>query len=328
MSKAKNGKRLLIFSLILILLLGLIFSGLRILESTVLSKGQDLQEPAGKSLTITRSGVDYFPRQDITVLLFMGIDDYGPVKSSGLHVNTGRADAIMLIIIDQKDESYTVLGLNRDTMVKMPVLGIGGKVAGSYYGQIALSHSYGEGLEDSCENTKKTVSDFLYGIMIDHYVALNMEGIAIINDAVGGVEVNVEEDFSNVDSSIKMGKMVLNGDQALSYVHERMKIDDQLNISRMGRHEKYMNGLMAALDVKMEENDSFVIELYDQVSDYVVTDCSINTISGLVQRCSDYELKGFETPEGDNIRGEEYYEFYVDEENLDELILKLFYAPK
>ena len=32
--------------------------------------------------------------------------------------------------------------------------------------------------------------------------------------------------------------------------------------------------------------------------------------------------------EGENKLGEEYYEFYADEEKLDALILQLFYAPK
>jgi hypothetical protein len=34
------------------------------------------------------------------------------------------------------------------------------------------------------------------------------------------------------------------------------------------------------------------------------------------------------SPEGENVLGEKYYEFHVDEEKLDELIVRLFYAPK
>jgi hypothetical protein len=34
------------------------------------------------------------------------------------------------------------------------------------------------------------------------------------------------------------------------------------------------------------------------------------------------------TPEGENVRGEEYMEFYLDEEKFEELTLRLFYAPK
>ena len=38
--------------------------------------------------TISRDGKDYYPRQDITVLMLTGIDQTGPVKSSQSYNNT------------------------------------------------------------------------------------------------------------------------------------------------------------------------------------------------------------------------------------------------
>ena len=326
MRKRKGTRKLLLLGLVLILVLGLIFGGLQILESTVLSK--ETVEEQGKSLTISRDGVEYYPRQDVTVIMALGLDQLGPIKASGFYRNNSKADAIVLMILDEKDASFTLLCLNRDSMVEMPVLGIDGRQAGTFVGQLALSYTYGDGMIESCENTRTTVSDMLNGIVIDHYIAMNMDGISIINDAVGGVTVTVEDDFSAVDSSIKMGRMTLNGQQALSYVHERKEIGNQLNISRMGRHEQYMQGLMTALRAKLEEDESFMMELSEQISDYIVTDCSINTISGIMQRCADYELKETVSPEGENVLGEKHYEFYVDQQKLDELVLRLFYAPK
>ena len=326
MEKRKSTSRLLLFGLVFILLLGLIFGGLQLLESTVLS--EEAAPEQVKSLTINKDGVEYYPRQDITVILALGLDQLGPVKASASYRNNSKADAIVLMILDEKDESFTLLCLNRDSMVEMPALGIGGRRAGTFFGQLALSYTYGDGLTESCENTKTTVSDMLSGINIDHYIAMNMDGISIINDAVGGVSVTVVDDFSAVDSSIKMGEITLNGQQALSYVHERKEIGNQLNISRMGRHEQYMQGLMNAMREKLDEDESFVIKLYEQISDYIVTDCSINTMSGIMQRCAEYQHKETVSPVGENVRGEEFYEFYPDEQQLDELVLRLFYAPK
>lgn len=326
MSKYKTAKNAVQFLIILILVLGLLFSGLRVLESTVLYRGAE--EPAVVSKTITRNGLDYYPRQDITVILAMGIDEQGPVVSSGSYRNTGEADAVVLLILDQADQTYSVLCLNRDTMLEMPVLGLSGKQAGNWYGQLALSHTYGEGLEDSCENTRTTVSDFLGGIRIDHYVALNMDAIGIVNDAVGGVTVTITDDFSQVDPTLAMGEVTLNASQALHYVQTRKDVGNQLNISRMERHKQYMQGLMDAMISQLEASDSFVVELYDQVDEYMVTDCSVNVISGLMERCADYSLKEIVSPSGKNVLGAEYYEFYADEEALDQLIVRLFYAEK
>ena len=327
MKKREPKKRAVSFALILILVLVFLFSGLRILESTVFSSGQ-AQEDSFERKTITRNGVEYFPRQDITVLMAMGIDQPGPVEDSGYYRNPGAADVVMLLIFDEKNRETRILYLNRDTMLQMPVLGLDGKMAGSSYGQLALAHTYGSGLEDSCENTVQAVSDFLNGIAIDYYISVHMDAISILNDAVGGVTVTVEDDFSRVDPSIAMGTVTLRGEQAINFVRTRKDLGDQLNVSRIERQEEYIRGFAEAFEKTADGNPEFVVTTYDTVYPYLVTDCSASTISGMLSRYEGYEIVEIVTPEGKNVLGEEYYEFYADAEKLDELILRLFYAPK
>ena len=71
-----------------------------------------------------------------------------------------------------------------------------------------------------------------------------------------------------------------------------------------------------------------MIRAYEQVSDYIVTDCSVQILSRLEQDYGDYTLGETYTVAGENVLGKEWYEFYPDEEKLDALILQLFYAPK
>lgn len=326
MGKPKHRRDILLFCVILILVLVMIYSGLQILESTVLYKDQ-VEETQFTSKTITRDGVAYFPRTDITTLMVLGIDQYGPVEASGSYNNHGDADMVMLLIFDEAAKQCNILYLNRDTMVEMPVLGIGGKKAGTFYGQLALSHTYGTGLEDSCINTKETVSAFLGGVTIDHYVSMNMDAISILNDAVGGVTVTVVDDFSEVDSTIPKGQVTLHGEQAVSFVRTRKDVGDQLNLSRIQRQKAYVSGFAEAFKARQEQNSDFFISAYEDVSPYIVSDCSVNVISGMTKRYSDYEIGEIVTPEGENVLNE-YYEFHVDEENLDEIVLRLFYAEK
>lgn len=327
MSKGKTAKKAAYFCVILVLVLVMIFSGLRILESTVFYNNNTVDQ-GFVSKTITRDGVDYFPRQDITVLLVMGIDQNGPVEDSESYNNKGAADTVMLLIFDETNKECRILALNRDTMLEMPVLGINGREAGTFFGQLALSHTYGSGLQDSCENTRKTVSNFLYGINIDYYVSANVDAVAIFNDAVGGVKVTVTEDFSEIDPTIEMGEVVLNGQQAIHYVQNRRGVGDQLNVSRMERQHEYMESFLAAFQTRQGQDVNFVASLFEEVSAYIVTDCSVTTMSKMLENFNSYELVEIVTPEGENVLGSEYYEFYVDEEALDELILRLFYAPK
>jgi len=191
-----------------------------------------------------------------------------------------------------------------------------------------LAHTYGSGFEDSCENTKVAVSDFLNGIHIDYYLAMNMDAVQVLNDAVGGVTVTVDEDFSDVDPTITQGEMTLHGEQAIHYVRTRKDVGDQLNLTRMDRQTQYIDGFVAAFRDKQESDPNFILSAYEEVAAYLVSNCSVNTISGMVERYQDYEIHETVTPEGENVLGEKYFEFYVDEEALDALILRLFYAPK
>lgn len=321
---AKKGAYALV---LLILVAVLLFSGVKLAESLLFNQSvQDENDFVSK--VITREGTDYYPRQDITVILLLGIDKMGQVESSGSYNNTGLADFVALLVVDEKDETYSVLHLNRDTMLNMRVIGLGGKPAGTKFGQLALSHTFGSGLEDSCENTKATVSDFLYGVHVDYYVSLNMGAVPALNDAVGGVTVTVGDDFSDVDPSITEGEFTLHGEQALHYVRTRKDVGDQLNITRMSRQAEYIDGLARAYRAKMEESDSFIVSVYEELSPYLVTDCSANTISNLFQKYSGYQLKEIVSPKGDNVLDSEYYEFHVDEADLDQLIVRMFYAPK
>lgn len=325
----RNTSIIDIYRLVILLLLVLVilYSGLRILESTVLHSTESNSEPI-ISKTITRNGIDYFPRQDITVVMVLGIDQYGPVESSNYYRNQGSADSVMLLVFDETEKDCTVLYLNRDTMLNMDVLGVRGEYAGTTYGQLALAHTYGTGLEDSCENVKNTLMNFIHGLTIDYYVAMNMDAIPILNDAVGGVTVTVTDDFSKVNPSITMGELTLQGEQVVDYVRTRKDVGDQKNLTRMERQKEYVDGFLEALYSKAQQDNGFLLSLYEAVAPYLVTDCTGDTLAAMLDRYADFTIAGAPSPEGENMVVDGHYEFHVDEEKMDALIVDLFYAPK
>ena len=282
----------------------------------------------GESKTITRDGVDYYPRQDITTFLLMGIDQSGPMTDSGSYNNPGAADMLALLSFDKTNRSYSVLLINRDTMADMNVLGIGGKTAGTIHQQIALAHTYGNGLEESCVNTAEAVSKLLYGISIDHYLAINMDAIAILNDAVGGVTVNVTDDFSKVDSTIPKGTVTLQGSQALSYVRGRQDIGDELNTSRIERQEIYIHAFLDAFSKKLDSGESFALDTYGKIADFALSDLTDTGLSSLFNRWKDYTFSEAIRPEGTSAHPKGVMEFYPDKEKLEELVLRLYFAKK
>ena len=312
--------------ILLVLVLIMLYSGLRVLESTVFYKPDRITMQT-KSKTITRNGIKYFPRQDITVVMILGIDWEGKVEPREMNYG-GAVDMVSLMIFDKKTQDCTLLNLNRDMMVHMPALNEHGKAEGFYYGQLAYSHTYGTGMEDSCENTRTTISNLLYGLHIDYYFAMHMDAISILNDAVGGVTVNITDDFSAVAPTLTVGSHTLKGKEAVAFVQSRTGVGDELNLSRMERHKEYMSKFAAALKSYLDQEEGFVVRAYEQVSDYIVTDCTVAILSRLAEDFGDYPLADTLSLKGENKQGAEFMEFYADEEALDQLILERFYAPK
>ncbi len=333
MNGAKKARGFLFVLVGLLLIAIVIYSGFRFLEATVFLEEEDPgADSSYVSKTIERDGVKYFPKQDIETFLIIGSDVDGPMEKGEYYENSGMADAIMVLVFDKTRERIDVVSLNRDTMTKVPVLGIDGKPAGTIDAQLAVSYAYGDGVERSCENTMKAVSMLLGGVELDHFVAMTMDGIMVINDAVGGVTVNVTEDFSAVDTSIKRGQMTLKGEQALTYIRARKDVGTQLNVSRMERQQGYMSSFFTALHETLNTAEGgaaeFAVSTYEALSPYMVTDCSVTVMSTMLERYSAYELGELIIPEGENVKGEEYMEFYLNEEAFDELVLDTFYAKK
>lgn len=324
--KQKFLWKLVLSVVALVLVFAILFSGLQILESTVFSAPREMEVRVRK--TITKDGVDYFPRQDITTILVMGIEQSGPVQISQDPYGGSMVDMAAVVIVDEKTQKCEVLNINRDTMLNMPMLDENGREAGTFFGQLAYSHTYGHGGEDSCENTCKAISNLLYGISLDYYIAMNMDAVAILNDAVGGVKVHVDDDFSAVAPSISEGEVTLQGKEALTFVRSRSGVGDELNLSRIERQKEFINGFVEAFQKKQGGSDTFLLKTYDAVSPYIVSDLPVKTLSAMAGRYEGFTVEDTISLEGENVLGEKYYEFYPDEERLEDLILELFYAPK
>jgi len=324
MNRTNNIKTIGFALLCILLVLLIIYSGFRVLEATVFLEEE---ESNYVSKTIEIDGKKYFPNQNIETFLIIGVDETGEMVKREAYENNAMADAIMVVIFDKDKETMNIVSLNRDTIMDVPVIGIDGRKAGTTKGQLALSYAYGDGMHGSCENTIDAVSDLLYGIKIDHYIALNMDAIKILNDSVGGVTVNVKDDFSGVDSSIKKGKITLRGDQALTFIRARKGVGSQLNVSRMERQQEYMKNFFVKLKDKATSDAGFAVNTYDKLASYMVTDSTAKALSAMMERYGEYELKEMVTPKGENVRGE-YMEFYLDEDAFEDMVIKYFFVEK
>lgn len=268
--------------------------------------------------------------KDITTVLFMGVDTRTEGEGVGLGFrNGGQSDFMMLVVIDSKNERITPIHIDRDTITEITVLSIIGRPAGTTVTQICLSHAFGDGKAQSCEFAAKAVSHLLMDVDVDFYVAMNMDGIPILNDAVGGVTVTLTEDFSYADSTMVPGAtLTLHGRQAEYYVRGRMQVGDGTNKSRMGRQRDYLEKLAKKIDSMTTKNANFIGELFDLLNPMLETDMARGRMINEVWKARNYTRAASISPAGEHTIGDDgFVEFHVNEDALTQMVLELFFEP-
>ena len=272
-------------------------------------------------------GVSYTPKKNIRTYLVMGLDSTGEAKARTEYDGTGQVDTLQLLVIDDADNTYTRLPINRDTMTDVQSLDTDGSVLATSRMQIALAHATGDGMEMSCENTVEAVSGLLQGQPVDGYASLNMDAIIALNHLVGGVTVSVEDDFSGEDPSLKMGEEVtLTDEQAMHYVRGRMNVGDGSNEGRMRRQSAFLAALKPMLTERCRQDSTFGLDIYDALEPYMVTNLSRNDFIRLAAALVGAEEQEPLSIEGTSTTGETgFNEFNVEEGSLNTVITQLFY---
>lgn len=271
---------------------------------------------------------EYVRKDNLETLLVLGLDKFENT-GSGSYNNDKQADFLMLFVIDNENQSFAAIHINRDSMVDMDVLGVAGDKVGSVRQQLALAHTYGNGKEVSCRNTANAVSDLLLHAEIDHYLSVTMDAVPVLNDSVGGVTIEVLDDFTGIDDTLVKGEMVtLMGEHALTYVRSRYGLDNSSNDNRMVRQRQYLEALYDKALQCANENESFVAETAVKMADYMVSDCSGNKLEALLEKLSDYTFTEVYDIQGESVLGEEFMEFYPAEDSIKQIVIDTFYTLK
>ncbi|MCM1135504.1 MAG: LCP family protein [Clostridium sp.] len=273
-------------------------------------------------------GKTYAYNKDILTFLIMGIDRDSKAAAVAEGTDGGQADALFLAVLNPHPKEIQILGINRNTMTDIEVYDEKGDFVKTVEGQIATQHGFGDGVEESCKYQVDAVTRLMYGLPIHGYAAVNMSAIPELNDAVGGVDVVVLEDLTKADRLLAEGaKVHLEGKSAFWYVKYRDTGEFGSADKRLERQKQYLTGFIQAAKAKAKEDLSIVLKLYQAVLPMMTTDVTADEAVYLATQALDYRIGGdcFHMLEGETVMGEEYEEFYVDEEALYRLIIEVFY---
>lgn len=271
-------------------------------------------------------GAWYRQRRDVETTLLMGIDKAAVDETMPSQGEYEQSDFMMLLVIDKKTEKCVAIHINRDTMTEIQMLSDTGRVEGRFTGQITLAHSYGGQPEIQCRNAVTAVSNLMYGIKVDHYISLAMDGVLVLNDLVGGVTVEVMDDFTGFDDTLVQGEAVtLMGQHALNYVRIRKGLEDPSNIHRMERQKQYLEALQTKLISAADADQDFSMSALMELNEYMVSNCSVEQLSKLSDTLKEYGIAEYRTLEGEAVMGKKFIEYYVNEGELQKTVMELFY---
>lgn len=119
--KNNAGVLFCIVLLILIAALCIITVVARVLEDRM---NAPYSESSGSSDTFVRievDGVEYVKNPMVETILFLGIDTLDELEELTGYKHVLQADFIGLMVIDKNTETYSILQINRDTMMEMSI---------------------------------------------------------------------------------------------------------------------------------------------------------------------------------------------------------------
>ena len=306
----------------------LVGSGLLILHEWEKSRNTFPEHSFGDT-TVVYDDKEYTLKNNVETFLVIGLDKFDGEASADSYNNDKQADFLMLFVFDNEKKQCSAIQINRDTITDVNVLGLNGNKVDTQKKQIALAHTHGNGKDVSCRNTAESVSSVLLGMKVNHYASATMDTVVKLNDLVGGVEVMVNDDFSGIDDTLIKGeKVLLTGEHALNFVRTRQGLEDNTNSTRMLRQQEYINGLYDKFRECAENDDEFVITASLELSDHIISDRSVTQLQTLADKFNAYEFLGIKSIEGESVKGEQFMEFYPDENFVEKMVIELFYEPK
>lgn len=244
---------------------------------------------------VALDGKAYEYDENIINLLFLGIDRAGSISTETNLDNwkAGQADAIFILSLNPDKKTIRIVGIPRNSMVDVDIYDQNARQMETIHNQICLQYGYAGGGENGLHAMKDAASKLMYDLPIHGAFAIGYDAVSIINDKVGGVDVEVLEDMPEKNKAFVLGNTVhLDGKLALQYVRERDYYQLGSPTLRLKRQKQYITALIQAAKTCVKQNPLLVTDLYNSITKYMNTDVTVDEAVYLVRQALDYQFDG------------------------------------
>jgi LCP family protein required for cell wall assembly len=226
------GRIALVVVVALLLVVGLAAGGgflyLKSLDSN-LQRADAFSKVTGDRPPVTVAGAQNF--------LLLGSDSRDPENKA--KAGQWRTDTMILMHVQADHQKAYLISLPRDLYVHIPQSPTNPDL-GNTNAKINAAFAWG-GLPLAVQ----TVEGYS-GVHVDHVVFVDFGGFQQVTDALGGVDLNIEQDITSIHPPhrhFKKGMNHLNGAEALDYVRQRYQFPDG-DFARMRHQQEFLKALM------------------------------------------------------------------------------------
>ena len=331
----RTAKRVLIIVLALVLtavfVLGAtLFAMYRYGKEQMHSKHYNITAPEGVTVGkngnfVIYDGQRYNYNESVISILFLGTDNKNSEAEQKQIGQNHQSDVIVLGAIDQKNNKITLINIPRDIVTDVDVYSPAGGYVGKEQMQIALAYAYGDGAEKSCLNASDAVSRLFFNLPIQTYISLNLDGVAEINDSVGGVDVKSPE---TIEEFTKGKTYHLDGEAARRFVNVRSMDRVDANLLRNQRQKVYIQGFLQKFFKATRQDIGVPVDLYNVSKPYCCTNLNADRITYLA---TEFVVNRNITPKYENVpvevkKVDGAAMNYVKEKDFYELFLDIYYT--
>ncbi len=214
--------------------------------------------------------------------LLVGTDSRAGSTGEFGYVPGERSDTTILSHLD-RDGTTTNISIPRDTLVTIPEYR-------NSKGKIVKAHKdkFNSSLLDGGPSLLVRTVEAMFNVRVDHYVSVDLEGLAKIASAINGVPVcilksdytetgpdggtitNINDGYSNFHG--KYGEQTLVGEQAVAFVRQRHGLPDS-DLSRIRRQQQFLGSVFrTAFRVNLLFNPVRVTRLLSAIKDALTLD--------------------------------------------------------
>ena len=162
---------------------------------------------------------------------------------------------------------------------------------------------------------------------MSYYLALDMQGVGALNDAIGGVVITPLQTIPGTDI-VEGDETILFGNDALKYVQWRDTSELTSPLDRQDRQVQYVKAFAAKALNQAKGNVGAMVDLFNTARDYSITNLGVSEFSYLASTAVSSGISSLDvvTLQGQAVQGDGHMEFNLDQASVYQTVLDVYYT--